>query len=123
MQTLLTQRRDPDLRAYWVWGPYLKSDNEKAARDSALRFGAPNSAHFWTPAQKLAQELAAQLRFPAGRPAWDVYLVYGRGPLWDLAFPQPSYWQHQLEVIQGEPLDVNLLDAHVIEALRSPAPR
>ena len=121
MQTLLTQHRDPNLRAYWVWGPYLRSDTEKAARDSSLRYGAPNSVYFWTPTPKLATDLAANLRFPAGRLAWDVYLLYGRGTMWDSAFPRPSYWQHQLEILQGAPLDINLLDARVIESLRGPA--
>jgi hypothetical protein len=117
MQTLLTQRRDPNVRAYWVWGPYLRNDTEKAARDNSLRYGAPNSVYFWTTTPKLATDLSSALHLPAGRLAWDIYLLYGRGKTWDSAFPQPRYWQHQLEILQGEPLDVNLLDARVIEAL------
>jgi len=119
MQTLLTQRRDPNVRAYWVWGPYLRNDTEKAARDNSLRYGAPNSVYFWTTTPKLSADLSTTLHLPAGRLAWDVYLLYARGKMWDAVFPQPRYWQHQLEILQGEPLDVNLLDARIIEALRS----
>jgi hypothetical protein len=62
----------------------------------------------------------------AGDPKQVVALMEGAlahrgtaGKMWDAAFPQPRYWQHQLEILQGEPLDVNLLDARIIEALRS----
>ncbi len=53
MQLLLTQHRDPNLRSYFVWGPFIRSDNEAAARENAQRFAAPNSMHFWTPTPKL----------------------------------------------------------------------
>ena len=54
MQTLLMELRNPNVRAYFVWGPYLKSDTEAAAREISERAWAPNSVYFWTPGQKLS---------------------------------------------------------------------
>jgi hypothetical protein len=118
MQVLLTQHRDPNLRSYWIWGPYLRNDAEQTARNAARTYAAPSSVHFWTPAPKLAQELAGVLRFPAGRLAWEVYLLYGRDTMWDDEFPKPLFWQHQLEILQGEKLDINVLDGRIMQALR-----
>ena len=123
MQRLLTEHRDPNLRSYFIWGPYIQSDNETAARASAERYVAPNAVHYWTPTPKLAADLASILRLPEGRTAWDVFLLYPKGSLWDVNPPAPVYWQHQLEILQGEPFDLTVFDAHIVEALGSPSPR
>ena len=121
MQLLLTQHRDPNLRSYFVWGPFIRSDNEAAARENAQRFAAPNSMHFWTPTPKLGEDLSATLRLPAGRTAWDVFLLYTKRTFWDSSPPAPAYWQQQLEVVQGDPYDVTVFDAHIVKALGSPS--
>ncbi len=118
MQNLLLQNRDPDLRAYFIWGPYLRSDNEEIARVNSERFYAPNASFFWTPTPNLAQDAASQLKLPSGRLGWDVYLVYGRGAFWDKSFPAPDYWAHQIEVVQGEPLDMRKFETQIQQLLR-----
>ncbi len=118
MQTLLMQNRNDDIRAYFVWGPYLKSDNQEIARVNSDRFYAPNSTYFWTDTPYLAQDLARQLQLPSGRLAWDVYLVYGKGAFWDKSFPAPAYWAHQIEVIQGEPLNMQKFESRLQQLLK-----
>lgn len=120
MQRLLVERPDPNLRAYFVWEPVLNTDGEATARQSSQRFGAPNSVHFWTPTQKLAKDMAGVLKLAADRIAWDVYLLYRKGILWQREPPSPTYWQHQLGVIQGDSLDIEILEARLTEALRLP---
>jgi hypothetical protein len=119
MQMMLRDHRDSSLRSYFLWGSYIRSDNETAARENSERFVAPNAVHYWTPTPKLAEDLSNILRLPAGKLAWDVFLLYSKGALWDDRVPAPQYWQHQLEVLQGEPFDVTIFDAHVAQALQS----
>ncbi len=123
MQLLLMEHRDPNLRSYFVWGPYIRSDNETAARRIADRFVSPQAAHYWTPTPRLAENLASVLKLPTGLTAWDVFLLYPKGALWDMKVPAPHYWQHQLEIVQGEPFDVTTFDAHIVRALGSSSPR
>ena len=113
MQTMLAQRRDPNLRAYFVWGPYLDADNAQTARESASRYQAPNSAYYWTSTPGLAQELASVLRLPGGRLAWDVYLLYRKGVLWETSFPIPAYWQRQLDILQGDDFDITKMESRI----------
>lgn len=123
MQSFLVQHRDPNLRAYWVWGPFLTNDTAETARENVRRYSAPNSVHYWTPTSKYAQDLAHVLRMPAGRLAWDVYLLFKSGVIWDVDPPKPTYWQHQQEILQGDPLDIPSLETHLLEALSDPSLR
>ena len=113
MQTLLVQGRDPNLRAYFIWGPYLDSDNVEFARMATERFLAPNAVYFWEPTPALSRGLAGVLLLVGNQLAWDVYLLYRKRVLWEDPFPGPTYWQHQLDVLQGEPLDVARLEGRV----------
>jgi hypothetical protein len=119
MQTLLFQNRNTDVRAYFVWGPYLKSDTVDLARVDTEKFQAPNSVYLWIPTTQLAEQLASVLGLPAGHTAWDVYLMYGKGVLWDKRIPAPDYWQHQIGVIQGEPMNMERFSARLKELLRA----
>jgi hypothetical protein len=118
MQTLLSRNPNPDLRAYFIWGPYLTSDTVEIARADTAKFMAPSASYFWTPSDRLARELASLLKLPSGRLAWDVYLVYGKGVAWEKTFPAPAYWQHQIGVIQGEPLNMPRFQSKIQELLR-----
>jgi hypothetical protein len=115
---LMLQNPHPDLRAYFIWGPFLKNDSVTQAQAGAARFAAPNSIHFWTPTPRISDELRAVLKMPLGRLAWDVYLLYGKGPVWDKTIPAPAYWQHQLvNVLQGEPLQIDAMEQRVQKLL------
>jgi len=117
MQTLLVQQRDPNLRAYFIWGPYLTTDSEDIARASTQRLLAPNAAYYWTPTPRLGQELGSVLRLAGGRLAWDVYLLYRKEIIWEGRFPEPTYWQQQLDVIQADPLDIIKLKGRIQQLL------
>ncbi len=117
MQAILMELGAADVRAYFVWGPFLKADTEQAARQSMERVAAPNSVHFWLPSQKLSWEAASELQLPLGRSAWDVYLLYQRGTIWDRTFPVPSYWQQPLDLLQGDRYDPQVLRGRILEAL------
>jgi len=114
---MLAQRQDPDLRSYIVWGSFLQTDNVEAARAATARCNAPNSVYFWTPNSRLAADLAVTLRLPIGRLAWKVYLLYGRGIIWDRLLPEPPYWQRQLDVLQGDEFDIASMEMQIQRTL------
>jgi hypothetical protein len=117
MQMLMTEFGNRDLRAYFVWIPVLSGDSEQAARKSTERYPAPNSGYFWLTTPKAAQEAASVLHMAAGRLAWDVYLLYRRGLIWEASFPSPSYWQHQLDILQGDAFNPQVFRARIHDAL------
>jgi len=118
MQTLMMEFGNQPVRAYFVWVPILAEDNEEAARQSTLRYWAPNSVYFWTRTAKLSHDVASVIRLPAGRPAWDVYFLYKRGITWDRVPPAPNYWQKQLDVLQGDAFNPQVMRVHVRDALK-----
>ncbi len=118
MQTLMNEFGNQDLRAYFVWFQILTGDTEPAARHSTQLYPAPNSVYFWIASQNLAREAASVMRMAAGRLAWDAYLLYQKGVIWEAKFPAPGYWQHQLDILQGEALNPRLLRARIQDALK-----
>ncbi len=118
MQMLMMEFGNQDLRAYFVWVPILDADNEQAARKSTIQFPAPNSVYFWTQTPKLSHEAASVIRLAAGRPAWDVYLLYNKGVTWDRIFPAPNYWQQQLDVLQGDAFNPQVMRTRIKDALK-----
>ncbi len=115
---MLVQRQEKGLRSYFVWGSFLPTDNVEAARAATAKYIAPDSVYFWTPDSRLAADLAVTLRLPVGRLAWKVYLLYGRGTIWDRLPPKPTYWQQQLDVLQGDKFDIASMEVEIQLGLR-----
>jgi hypothetical protein len=97
MQTaVLDSINDPSLRAFVAWVPMLPEDTETAAHESAALVHDRRALHFWDAGRVLPGVFAAVLGLPEGWPAWDVYLAYPPGALWDDCPPAPAFWHHQL---------------------------
>jgi len=110
----------PDLRAYIVWAPFLQADTESIARQATERFRAPQAVYFWATSQRIAFEMGNVLKLAAGRVPWDVYLLFAKGEVWDRSFPRPVYWQHQLDILQGDTLNPAILKARILDQIRRP---
>jgi hypothetical protein len=115
---MLLHRQNPEIRAYFIWGPFLLADNEESARLATGRLLVPGAVYFWMPDVRLSADFAAALRLPMGRLAWDVYLLYRRGTMWDRTVPQPAYWQHQIDVLQGDKLNMAAMEIEIQRALQ-----
>ena len=88
---------DPNLRAYIVWLPVLRSGaHEPAARREAGRIPDSRAERFYDPEARVGKLYSGILHLPPGLPAWDVYLVFGPQSRWEQNPPVPAYWMHQL---------------------------
>jgi hypothetical protein len=93
--------RDPHLRVYVVWVPILESDRGAPDGGTLALIPDKRALHFWDAEGLLPALFPKTLQLPAGRPAWDVYLVYPQGVEWTANPPRPVYWQHQLSGLQS----------------------
>jgi hypothetical protein len=117
---MLMENPHPDLRAYIVWGPFLQGDNESAARHGTEKYMAPQAVYFWASSQRIALEMGPVLKLASGRIPWDVYLLFAKGEIWDRGFPRPTYWQHQMDYLQGDKLNPAVFKARILDQLRRP---
>jgi hypothetical protein len=78
----------------------------------------PRAKQYWDTVGWTDEAYGRILNTPG--PAWDVYLLYGRGVRWTGSLPpQPEYWMHQLGGVTSAPhLDPDVLKQHVDALLR-----
>lgn len=86
----------PDLRLYTVWGPMLGDETREDARPATVHLSGERVTHFWTGGHGLADALAPVLGLPEGERAWDTFLLYGPGAVWEEgeAPPDPDFVMH-----------------------------
>jgi hypothetical protein len=115
-----------DLHVYVVWVPILPDDDAASAARAAKRFTDPRVSHYWDPDLALGDTLGDGLALPSrqvGRahgPAWDVYLLFGRGARWGQG---PSFWMQQLDDLPAATapkLNGATLRARIEAAVRAP---
>jgi hypothetical protein len=65
------------------------------------------ATNYWDADKTLAREFAETLEFvEKTKPAWDIYLVYGKTAKWEEKAPKPDYWMHKLDDLSKD----NFLD-------------
>jgi hypothetical protein len=88
---------DPQIRAYVVWEPILRSDGVEALPDATSIISSDSRAvQYWDPAAEVGKRFSRSLDLPLKTPAWDIYLLYSPEARWDSEPPQPAFWMHQL---------------------------
>jgi hypothetical protein len=93
---LLQKIADPQLAAYVVWVPQLAAQRKNVGPATVL-VPDPRAKHFWDPSEVVGSKYGRVLGI--GYPAWDVYMLFGRGFRWRGADPpKPDFWMHQLGV-------------------------
>ena len=116
---MLARIDDPNLAVYAVWEPILRTDNERAARKATALFPDARVKQYWVD----VRDLGRLFQSPIGlqhEVAWDVYLVYPPGVMWESADPpRPDYFMHQLvgRLPDSQVLDGRTLATRVLEAL------
>ena len=81
---------------YAIWEPILKGDSERSARKAATLFPDERVKNYWVHTHAVGELFQAPINLK-GKPAWDVYLVYEPGIVWDDDVPpEPTFFMHQL---------------------------
>ena len=96
LEKVLQTNKSQHLAAYAVWEPILRTDDARASRKATTLLPDPRVHHFWTATQDLGELFQPAIDLET-EPAWDVYLIYPRGVVWDGERPpRPAYFMHQL---------------------------
>ncbi len=94
---------DPRLRTYLVWVPMLMA-RESHVQRGLRAVGNPGVAHYWDEHSALVRGYVKPLGL--GQPAWDIYMIYRAGALWEGDQPPaPEFWMHQLPGADAPRLD------------------
>lgn len=92
---------DPRLSTLVVHVPTLGAQQHHAERAAQLLRGA-NVTHYWDPSGKSGEAVMEALGI-APIYAWDVWLIYASGAMWEaFAPPAPERWMHQLGQLPRE---------------------
>jgi hypothetical protein len=85
-----------DLLVYAVWEPILKTDDARSSRKATTLLPDSRVRNYWTGTLDLGRLFQPAIGLE-GEPAWDVYLVYPPGIVWEKgAAPRPAFFMHQL---------------------------
>jgi hypothetical protein len=85
-----------DFLAYAVWEPILKTDDERSSRKAVSLFPDKRVKNYWVHTRAVGELFQTPINLTT-EPAWDVYLVYQPGVVWDGDTPpEPTFFMHQL---------------------------
>jgi len=104
---VISRIHSKDFRTYAVWEPILRTDDERSSRKAVALFPDERVKNYWVRSRAVGELFQAPIDL-SGEPAWDVYLVYAPGILWDGdAPPEPTFFMHQLggRLPDGQRLD------------------
>ena len=95
----------------------LPADDLDAAVVQEMLFQDERVFQYWDGERALGQLISQNLKLVAPI-AWDIYLLYPSGALWQEAkIPAPIFWMHQLNERSDLYLDSDRLIAEVQKAL------
>jgi hypothetical protein len=92
----------PSLQALLVWLPMLDSDTPATIDQTATRFVHPRIHRFADPHRLAGTHIARRLS-DGDWIAWDCYLLYAPGVMWEHDLPLPNQWFHQLDGKSTDP--------------------
>jgi hypothetical protein len=112
--TVLALPHTEDFRLYILWLPVLETDTLQAAERVQGRLPADHRlGHFWDDDLLLSRAYHRVLQLGERprrhRVAWDIFLLYDAGILWNEAPPVPAFWMHQLFLEDVPRLDATVL--------------
>jgi hypothetical protein len=85
---------DQRLEVFVVWGPMLDKETRPDAVEATAYLDDERSTHFWTDRDRIAERFSGPVGLPADELAWDTFLLYPPGAVWDDAPPEPSLAMH-----------------------------
>lgn len=94
VQSVLDRIDDDSLAVHVVWIYAIRSDDYDAAIEARQLIADQRARHYWDGDRTLGYALSPVLGTKM-KMAWDVYLAYDKGVVWDGPIPAPSHWLHQ----------------------------
>jgi hypothetical protein len=96
---LLRRYASSDLIGLVAFVPMWAGDSNEAATHRAVETSDLRIIYWWDGARESDRPFAATLGLHG--PAWDIYLLYGPGTIWESSTPPaPHFWMHQLPTEQ-----------------------
>ncbi|MGB7070384.1 MAG: GDCCVxC domain-containing (seleno)protein [Pyrinomonadaceae bacterium] len=105
-----------EVKVYATWVPILASDAQTTVERAAKTLSASRTTHYWDRDAELVTNFVPVLGL-GNRPAWDVYMCYGRDAEWTDSPPKPDFWQEQLGISDETRLDAEKLTAEINKLL------
>ncbi len=104
---LFASEASENLVGFAIWVPMLGGEASNVP-DAATLAPDPRVTHYWDGSNDLGMTFARILPV-AGGPAWDVYMLYEPGVVWNgVDPPKPSFWMHQLAITNAPHLDATV---------------
>jgi len=113
---VLDKLKDQDIAVYSVWLPVLGIDSKASMPMATRRFSDPRVHQYWDGKAELGQVYSPILQ--SDGVAWDVYLLFDRGPEWKDKAPVPVFIMDKIGLPNGKSLDGDEL-ARQVSALRN----
>jgi hypothetical protein len=99
------------LAGFAIWVPML-SGNASNVPDAMTLAPDARVSHYWDESNDLGIAYERVLPVSSG-PAWDVYMLYAPGIVWNAVDPpKPSFWMHQLAIKNAPHLDATVFADH-----------
>lgn len=108
------------LSVFVVWEPIFRTDSAKAARKATTLLPDRRVESFWVESLRVGELFQPSIGLES-EPAWDVYLVFPPGAMWEGETPpRPEFFMHQLggRLPEAQSLDGPGLARAIEEALR-----
>ena len=118
---LMDEIDDPRLAAYFVWGPMLDHETRPDAVAATSFLPDPRALHFWTDQDRLAERFRAAAGLADGDLAWDTFLLYPPGTVWEEEEPPrpAAVWHVGKQLPDDQRLNGEKVRARAEELLRS----
>jgi hypothetical protein len=122
-QIVLSLPRADDFCLYILWLPVLEGDTPHVAEQVQERLPIDDRLrHFWDHDLMLSRAYHQVLQLgQRPRPhhlAWDIFLLYDAGIVWNEEPPLPEFWMHQLFLEDVPELDAAVLKRQLERSLR-----
>ena len=96
-----------NLTVYVVWSSQTGA-KEKHVAGGAELMQDERALHYWDPDMGVGEAFQDHIA-NLGAPAWDVWMLFAPGVVWDEQLPPaPSWWEHQLGILMDEYGDLRL---------------
>lgn len=100
LKTVISPLDSKRVTAQIVWMPMVVGDQPKLAKQLAQNWQEPHISHSWDSKRVLGNEFQKVLNLT--RTAWDIYVIYKPGVVWEgMLPPKPTYWMHLLSDSSG----------------------